>query len=140
MPASSVQRCLQRAQKREQQLSDALTTGEPGNVLAVVCDDELTAEDARTSIDVERLGGLERYRLRHMDTEQGRAERARVSAEREAQRQRFLAEHAAEIATIGFARAWADHTRIPVTDGHSCREHCDAALSDDSGTDRDDDW
>ena len=49
--------------------------------------DELSADDVQCAADVERLGGLERYRLRHVDSEQGRAERVRVTAEREAQRQ-----------------------------------------------------
>ena len=130
-PRTTVHRSLTRVQKPlERELAAVLARH----------DGELAAEDVQTPADVERLGGLERYRLRHQPTELGRAERATVLAEREAQRQRFAAEQADAIVAVGYQRAWDEHTRIPVTDGHSWREHCDAALSDDSGTDRDDDW
>lgn len=78
--------------------------------------------------------------MRHMDTEHGRAERARVTAEREAQRQLFTATHADAVARDGFAREGDEHHRTHVSDGTHWREGVDAALSDDSGVDRDDDW
>ena len=75
-----------------------------------------------------------------MDTELGRAERARVVAEREAQRQRFAAEHADAIARDRYQRAWEEHHRTHVNDGGHWRDGVDRALSDDSGTDAADDW
>jgi transposase len=116
MPASSVQRCLQRAQKREQQFSDAMA--EPGDVVAVT-DDELTAEDVRTPFDVAKLSRLELWRLGH---------RPDLPAD----------------VRMAMAAAWAALPRPEITypindDGPSWREGVDRAMSDDSGTD-DDDW
>jgi 2-polyprenyl-6-methoxyphenol hydroxylase-like FAD-dependent oxidoreductase len=45
-----------------------------------------------------------------------------------------------EVAAVGFRHAWEAAARVPVSDGHSCREHCDAAMVYDSGTDADDHW
>jgi hypothetical protein len=71
---------VQKAARRAQQLADAMAGGEPGDVVAAVCDDELKCADAQTPEDVERLSELERWRLRHLDTPMGRAERERVYA------------------------------------------------------------
>jgi hypothetical protein len=45
-----------------------------------------------------------------------------------------------EVAAVGFRHAWEAAARVPVSDGHSCRERCDAAMVYDSGTDADDHW
>ena len=68
---------VQKALRRAQKLADALTGGEPGDVVAAVCDDELKCYDAQTPEDVEQLSALERWRLRHLDTPMGAAERER---------------------------------------------------------------
>ena len=73
MSLGAVQKSLRRAQK----LADAMAGGEPGDVVAMVCDDELKCADVQTPEDVERLSELERWRLRHLDTPMGRAERER---------------------------------------------------------------
>jgi hypothetical protein len=105
--------------------------GSAGRVAAAVVDSSSALGDS--------LAELERWRLRHVDTEQGHAERARVAAESEARRQLFTAEHAAEIALVGYQRVWDEHHRTRVCDGHSWRDGVDAALSD-SGAGDDDDW
>ena len=73
MSLGAVQKSVRRAQK----LADVLATGEPGDVVAAVCDDELRAADVTCAADVERLSELERWRLRHMPGPFGDAERAR---------------------------------------------------------------
>jgi transposase len=73
MSLGAVQKSLRRAQK----LADAMAGGEPGEVVAAVCDDELKCADVQTPEDVERLSALERWRLRHLDTPMGAVERAR---------------------------------------------------------------
>ena len=45
-----------------------------------------------------------------------------------------------EVAAVGLRHAWEAAARVPVSDGHSCREHCDAAMVYDSGIDADDHW
>ncbi|HET9566418.1 MAG TPA: hypothetical protein VFP27_18390, partial [Mycobacterium sp.] len=72
--------------RRSQKLADAMAGGEPGDVLASLCDDELRAADVQTPEDVERLSVLERWRLRHLPGEFGDAERARVYARHAGQR------------------------------------------------------
>ena len=73
MSLGAVQKSLRRSQK----LADAMAGGEPGDVVAAVCDDELRAADVTCVADIERLSELERYRLRHMPGEFGDAARAR---------------------------------------------------------------
>jgi len=72
MSLGAVQKSLRRAQK--------LAGGEPADVVAAVCDDELKCHDVQAPEDVERLSALERWRLRHLDTPMGAAERERVYA------------------------------------------------------------
>ena len=33
-----------------------------------------------------------------------------------------------EVAAAGLRHVWEAAARVPVSDGHSCREHCDAAM------------
>jgi DNA-binding CsgD family transcriptional regulator len=73
MSLGAVQKSLRRAQR----LADALAGGEPGDVVAAVCDDELRAADVACVADIERLSEVERYRLRHMPGPFGDIERAR---------------------------------------------------------------
>ena len=54
MSLGGVQKSVRRARK----FADALATGSPGDVVAVV-DDELTCEDVQTPEDVQRLNKLE---------------------------------------------------------------------------------
>ena len=42
-----------------------------------------------------------------------------------------------EVAAAGLRHVWEAAARVPVSDGHSCREHCDAAMVYDSGPDAD---
>jgi hypothetical protein len=70
--------CGQKAARRAQELVDAVAGGEPGDVVAAVCDDQLKCADAQTPEDVERLNELERWR--RLDTPMGRAEQERVYA------------------------------------------------------------
>jgi hypothetical protein len=54
MSLGAVQKSLRRAQK--------LAGGEPADVVAAVCDDELKCHDVQAPEDVERLSALERWR------------------------------------------------------------------------------
>jgi len=45
-----------------------------------------------------------------------------------------------EVAAAGLRHVWEAAARVPVSDGHSCREHCDAAMVYDSGPDADEPW
>ena len=98
MSLGAVQKSVRRAQK----LAHAIAGGEPGDVVAAVCDNELKCYDAQTPEDVERLSALERWRLRHLDTPMGRAER-----------ERKYARHAA-----GLDGEQVAPTVYPVSDGH----------------------
>ena len=49
---------MQKSVRRARKFADALATGSPGDVVAVV-DDELTREDVQTPEDVQRLNKLE---------------------------------------------------------------------------------
>ena len=49
---------VQKSVRRARKFADALATGSPGDVVAVV-DDELTREDVQTPEDVQRLNKLE---------------------------------------------------------------------------------
>ena len=68
---------VQKSVRRSQKLAEAMAGGESGDVVAVVCDDELRAADVTCVADIAKLSPLERYRLRHMPGEFGDAERAR---------------------------------------------------------------
>ncbi|MGB8504986.1 hypothetical protein [Mycobacterium sp.] len=112
---------VHRAIKKRRKLAEAMATGEPGNVVAVMTDDEMMAEDVQTAEDIERLNELELHRLRYYPAD--------------SPQQRALAE--------ARERGWRSPSRpeptvYPVSDGHSWRVGCDAAMSDDSGVDADD--
>jgi hypothetical protein len=57
---------VQKAWIRAQKMADAVAGGEPGAVLAVTTDDELSAEDVRCGADVEKLSVLELWRLQYV--------------------------------------------------------------------------
>jgi hypothetical protein len=111
----------QKSVRRSQKLADA--SGEARGVLAAV-DDEMDAEDVASAADVEKLNVLERYRLRHVPGAFGDAERA--------------ASPGSPPGSTGTPEP-EPPTVYPVRDraapGRSWREHCDAAMSDDCGTD-----
>jgi hypothetical protein len=113
MPASSVQRCLQRAQKRVAAELDA--------VLARYDDGDMTAERVQSAADVERCDPLERYRLRYFWQDSPQRLALVGWAQRHPQPPRTPDVY-------------------PVRDGPSWRERCDAAMADDSGTVDSDDW
>jgi hypothetical protein len=78
MPASSVQRCLQRTQKRlaaEQAETDRALSDELDAALAKYDDGGMTAEDVQTASDIPKLNALEYHRLRYcaLDSPQQRA-------------------------------------------------------------------
>jgi hypothetical protein len=68
-------------QKSVRRSHQAMAGGEPGDVVALVCDDKLRAADVTCLADIAKLSPLERYRLRHMPGEFGDAERARSRIE-----------------------------------------------------------
>jgi hypothetical protein len=111
-------RAVQKAARRAQKLTDALTTGEPGNVIAAVTDDEMTAEDVAAAEGVTRLNALELYRLG------------------------FVPDLPADVRAAK-ATAWAalprPVTTYPVSNGGSWTAGVDRAMSSDGGTDADDD-
>jgi hypothetical protein len=101
-------------------LADAMATGEPGNVVAVITD-ELICEDVQSPDDVPKLNTLELYRLA------------------------FVPDLPADVRAAR-ATAWAAISRQPDTGrvysdgGQSWRAGVDRAMADDSGTDGDNEW
>ena len=71
---------VQKSLRRSQKLAEAMATGEPGDVVAVVIDDELKAGDVRRPEDVERLTEFERWRLQHPDRQLGRSRARRFGS------------------------------------------------------------
>ena len=121
IPASSVQRCLERSQKRSQQLADALTTGQPGAVLAAIDDDWPTAEGvAESGSDPLVLNALERYRHALIT---GRGMPLHDT------------DHQRCCIAYGLDPDWR-----PDDGGQSWRDGVDRAMADNSGTDAADDW
>jgi hypothetical protein len=113
MSLGAVQKSLIRSQK----LANAVAGGEPGDVLAVATD-ELACEDVRSGADVERLSILELWRLQYVPGLPPDVRAAMVCA---------------------LAAVPAKEYVYPISDGHHWRDGVDAAMSDDSGVDRDDD-
>jgi hypothetical protein len=126
MSLGAVQKAVARAAKRAQKLADAMATGEPGNVVAVI-DDEMTVEDIQTTEDIEKLNELELYRCRHLAPDS--PQRAVLSQCQPSPA--WLAAHAPRPPTV-----------YPITDdGPSWHGRCDRTMSNDSGPDAaDDDW
>jgi hypothetical protein len=120
MSLGAVQKSVRRAQK----LSDALATGEPGNVVAAL-DDELSAEDVNSPDDIERLNALELHRLGYYTPEspQRRALAAWTPS------YEWVAAHPPRLPTV-----------YPISDGESWREHCDRVMGDSETDAADDDW
>ena len=116
---------VQKSLIRSRKLAAALAGGSPGDVVAVVADNELVCEDVKTPEDVERLSELEYFRLLHLPAD--------------SPPRRALTEWEP-------SPEWrAAHPPRPpgdgrVSDGPSWRAGVDRALSDDSGVDAAADW
>jgi hypothetical protein len=110
---------VQKALRRHQKLMDALSSGEPRDVLAAITD-EMAIEDVRKPEDVARLNILECYRARHLPADHP-ARRAMAEA---------------------YAEGWREPEPYrptgPINDGRSWRERVDRAMGGDSGSDVDD--
>lgn len=115
-PRTSVHRTIMQRRK----LADAMATGEPGNVVAVITD-ELICDDVQSPDDVPKLNTLELYRLA------------------------FVPDLPADVRAAR-ATAWAAISRQPDTGrvysdgGQSWRAGVDRAMAGDSGTDADNEW
>jgi hypothetical protein len=123
--ALSLRRCLDRTAKRAQKLDAALAGGEPGDVVAAVCDD-LAAEDLTpdelADPDVWRqLDPLERYRFAYIPG--GR----RVPLHDD--------DHQLCCIRHGLDPDWSHDDS-----GQSWRAGVDRAMAGDIGTDAADDW
>jgi hypothetical protein len=114
IPASSVQRCLERMVKRVRQRELELETVAAGD------DEPLYAEDVTRAEQVGLLDELERWRLGHAAP--GSVARAALDE--------WLAGHPV---------AWSPPTVYPISGGHCWRDGVQAALAS-NAVDGDDDW
>ena len=122
---------VQKAARRAQKLADAMASGEPGDVVAVL-DDELRAADVTWVADIAKLSPLEHYRLRHMPGPFGDAARARPWTEHAVEYQRERAERR-EWERDPPGQDWYTSQRFHVFEGRSRREGVDRAMAADSG-------